>query len=70
MPAASPTFLAHFPNRQVDRIRAPQHILSRDEQVRSATEALRVVARGRLHIRDAQGEMKSLQGTPLKAAHG
>ena len=69
MPLASPTlFVAHFPNRQVDRIRAPQRILSRDEQVRPAAGALRMVFSGRLHIRDAQCEMKSLQPYPLKAA--
>jgi len=67
MPLASPTlFVAHFPNRQVDRIRAPQRMLSRDEQVRSAAEALRVVVSGRLHIRDAQGEMQSLHGSSFK----
>ena len=50
MPPVSPTFfVAHFPNRQVDRIRMP---------------------RGRLHIRDAQGVMKSFQGSPLKAVRG
>jgi hypothetical protein len=71
MPPASPTrFVAHFPNRQVDRIRAPQRILSRDEQARSAAETLRVVVYRCLHIRNAQGEMKSLHGSPLKAAHG
>jgi hypothetical protein len=42
----------------------------RDEQVRPAAEALRVVLRRRLHIRDAQGEMKSLHGSPLKATRG
>jgi hypothetical protein len=39
----------------------------RDEQIRPAAEALRVVVSGRLHIRDAQGEMKLLQGCALKA---
>jgi hypothetical protein len=44
------------------------HLLSdRDEQVRPAAEALRVVVSGRLHIRDAQCEMKLLQGCALKA---
>jgi hypothetical protein len=43
MPPVSPTlFVAHFLNRQVDRIRMP---------------------RGRLHIRDDQGEMQSLRGS-------
>jgi len=69
MPAVSPTlFVARFPNRQVDCIHTSQRILSRDEQVRPAAEALRVVVSGRLHIREAQCDMKSLQGTPLKAA--
>jgi len=50
MPPVSPTLsVAHFPNRQVDRIRMP---------------------RGRLHSRDDQGDVKSLQGSPLKAARG
>jgi len=71
MPPASPTrFVAHFPNRQVDRIRAPQRLLSRDEQARAAAKALRIVVSRRLHIRDAQGEMKSLHSSPLKAARG
>jgi hypothetical protein len=39
----------------------------RDEQVRPAAEALRVVISGGLHIRDAQGEIKLLQGCALKA---
>ena len=44
------------------------HLLSdRDEQVRPAAEALRVVISGGLHIRDAHGEMKLLQGCALKA---
>ena len=42
----------------------------RDEQVRSAAEALREILRGRLHIRDAQCDMKPLHGSPLKAARG
>ena len=40
----------------------------RDEQVRPAAEALRVVLRRRLHIRNAQCEMKLLHGPPLKNA--
>ena len=43
------------------------HLLSdRDEQVQPAAEALRVVLRRRLHIRDAQGEMTSLHSSSLK----
>ena len=69
MPPGEPTlFVAHFPDRQVDRVRAPQRILSRDRQVRSAAEALRVVVSGRLRIRDAQCDMKPLRRSPLKAA--
>ena len=69
MPPASPTiFVAHFPNRQVDRLRTPQRILSRDEQVRSAAEALRGILRGSLHLRDVQCKIKSIHGSPLKAA--
>jgi hypothetical protein len=69
MPAVSPTlFVARFPNRQVDCIHTSQRILSRNEQVRSAAEALRGVVSGRLLIRDAQGDVKSLQGSPPKAA--
>jgi len=63
-------FVAYLPNRQIDRIRAPQRVLSRDEQGRSSTEALRVVVSGRIHIRDAQGEMQSLHGSPFKTARG
>ena len=38
------------------------HLLSdRDEQVRPAAEALQVVLSRRLHIQDAQGEIKPLQ---------
>ncbi len=45
------------------------HLLSdRAELLRPAAEALRVVLRGRLHIRNAQGDMKSLHGSPLKAS--
>jgi hypothetical protein len=71
MPPASPTlFVAPMPNRQVDRIRVPQRIRSRDDQVRLAAEALQGVVSGRLHIRDAQGEMQSFHGSPFKTARG
>ena len=47
------------------------HLLSdRDEQIQAAAEALRVVVSGRLHIRDAHGEMKPLHGSPRKATRG
>ena len=69
MPPESPTlFVAHFPDRQVDRVRAPQCILSRDTQVRSAAEVLRVVVSGRLHIWNVQGDKKFLRRSPLKSA--
>jgi hypothetical protein len=35
---------------------------------RPAAEALRVVLPGRLHIRDAQGKMRSLHGSPQDRA--
>jgi hypothetical protein len=45
------------------------HLLSdRDEQVRPAAEAFRVVLCRRLHIRISHCEMKSLHGSPLKNA--
>jgi hypothetical protein len=37
---------------------------------RPAAEALRVALRGRLHIRDTQGEMRSPHGSPLKIVRG
>jgi hypothetical protein len=70
LPANPTLFVTHFPDRQVDRVRAPQRILSRDKQVRSAAEALRVVVSGRLHIRDAECEMQYFYGSPLKNARG
>lgn len=71
MPPASPTlFVGQFPDRQIDRVFTPQGRLYRDEQVRSAAEALQGVLRGRPHIRDAQGKLNSLHGSPLKAAGG
>jgi hypothetical protein len=71
MPPESPTlFVAHFPDRQTDCVRAPQRILSRDEQVSSAAEALRVAVSGRLHIRDAECEMQSFYGSPFKYTRG
>jgi hypothetical protein len=45
------------------------HLLSdRDEQVRPAAEALRGGVSRRLHIRNAQCEMKSLHDFPFKAS--
>jgi len=45
------------------------HLLSdREEQIRPAAETLGVVVSGRLHIRDAQCEMKSPHSSPFKPA--
>jgi hypothetical protein len=62
--------VAPLSKRQGDRIRAPQPKRSRDEQVRLAVEALQVVVSGRLHLRDAQGEMLSFHGSPFKTERG